>query len=283
MNYEDNPKSIKYHVKQFLLRNQSWYNGKSILDFPAGNGVTSRILKEIGATPLAYDLFPEYFQEADIECRRANIRDGLPLEDSSVDGIICQEGIEHFSDQYHAMKEFSRVCEKGGKLLITTPNYSNLRSRLSYLLSESERYHKHMPPNLVDSIWMNDDRLTDEVYFGHIFLIGMQKLRLLANLNGFEIESYALTKYNGTSMWLFPILYPFILASNIWAYRKNIRKKRMRADFEEIKQVYKETLSWSVNPRVLIGSNLMVSFIKKSEPSEVIHQLRSKHTEFAIT
>jgi ubiquinone/menaquinone biosynthesis C-methylase UbiE len=108
MNYEDNPKSIKYYVKRFLTNNQERFQGKRIVDFPAGNGVTSRLLKEIGAEPLAYDLFPEYFDVENMECQRANIKTGIPLEDKSAEGFICQEGIEHFSDQFEALKEFNR-------------------------------------------------------------------------------------------------------------------------------------------------------------------------------
>ena len=62
MEYENNPKSIKYHVKKYLINNIDYYKGKEVLDFPAGNGITSRILKEIGANPIPMDLFPEYFE-----------------------------------------------------------------------------------------------------------------------------------------------------------------------------------------------------------------------------
>ena len=35
----------------------------------------------------------------------------VAINDKSVDAIICQEGIEHFSDQYEALKEFKRVLK----------------------------------------------------------------------------------------------------------------------------------------------------------------------------
>ncbi|HOB27769.1 MAG TPA: hypothetical protein PKJ07_06475 [Bacteroidales bacterium] len=91
MEYENNPKSIKYHVKKYLISNKDYYKGKEVLDFPAGNGITSRILKEIGANPIPMDLFPEYFEIQGIACQRVNIKDGLPLNDKSVDAIICQK------------------------------------------------------------------------------------------------------------------------------------------------------------------------------------------------
>ena len=152
MNHEDNPKSIKFYVKRFLIENKDRFAGKKVVDFPAGNGISSRILEEIGATPIPFDLFPEYFTIEGLTCSRANISIGIPLADNTADGIICQEGIEHFADQFGAFKEFSRITKKGGTLLITTPNYSNLRAKLSYLLSESERFNSIMPPNELDSI-----------------------------------------------------------------------------------------------------------------------------------
>ena len=87
MNYEDNPKSIKYHVKKYLYKNKNRFRNKIIIDFPAGNGITSRILKEIESKPLPFDLFPEYFNIEGLECKRANIVEGLPVKESCSDYI----------------------------------------------------------------------------------------------------------------------------------------------------------------------------------------------------
>ena len=50
----------------------SWYtvrvDDKTVIDFPAGNGITTNILKEIGAKPIPFDLFPEYFNIEELEC-----------------------------------------------------------------------------------------------------------------------------------------------------------------------------------------------------------------------
>jgi len=282
MNYEDNPKSIKYYVKRFLLNNQGRFQGKRIVDFPAGNGITSRLLKEIGAEPLAYDLFPEYFDVENMECKRANIKAGIPLEDNSADGFICQEGIEHFSDQFEALKEFNRVLKEKGILLVTTPNYSNIRYRLSYLLAESERLRSRMPPNELDSIWMSQQEITSEIYFGHLFLIGIQKLRVLAKLAGFKIKKVHITHIKPSSLAFFPLFYPFILLSNWLAYQKNIKKNR---DYDRAvkKAVYGQMLKLAISPKVLLCRNLMVEFVKEQDHQEVSSNLKSRHKEFGIT
>jgi SAM-dependent methyltransferase len=282
MNYEDNPSSIKYHVKKYLHLNKDFYKGKKVIDFPAGNGITSRILRDVGAIAIPMDLFPEYFEIDGLTCERANIREGLPIEAASADALICQEGIEHFSDQYQAFKEFNRVLKDKGTLLITTPNYSNLRAKLSYLLAESERFNTLMAPNELDSIWMSRQEITDEIYFGHIFLIGIQKLRVLAKLSGFRIKKYHFTKLKTTSLLLLPLFYPFILLANWIAYRKNLRKNK---DFDDAtkKAVYKEIFKLAIDPKILVGMTLMVEFEKEQTVEGVAQTLRSKHKEFGRT
>lgn len=282
MRYEDNPTSIKYYVKKYLIANKEFYKGKKVVDFPAGNGVTSKILKEIGAIPIPMDLFPEYFEMEGLNCKRANIRDGLPIEEKSTDALICQEGIEHFSDQYEALKEFNRILKSKGILLITTPNYSNIRARLSYLLSESERFNSTMPPNELDSIWMSKQEVTNEIYFGHIFLIGIQKLRVLAKLSGFRIKKYHFTKIKTTSLFLFPLFYPFIFISNWISYRKNLKKNK-DYEMETKKAIYGEIFKLGINPKILVGGNLMVEFEKEKDFEDVARGLKSKHKEFGLT
>lgn len=282
MKYENNPKSIKYHVRKYLENNKDFYNGKKVIDFPAGNGITSRILKDIGAEPIAMDLFPEYFELEDVKCERANIREELPVSDESVDALVCQEGIEHFSDQYESIREFNRVLKPNGRLLITTPNYSNLRSRLSYMISESEKLNKIMPPNELDSIWMSDQTITNEIYFGHIFLIGIQKLRVLAKLAGFKILKVHFVRARTSSVLLLPLFYPFILLSNYVNYWRNMKRNK-DYDRDRKKKIYGEVFKYACSPKILVDGHLMVEFEKEMHYSEVAKDLKSRHKEFGRT
>lgn len=282
MKYEDNPSSIKFYVKKYLLANQAFYRNKSVVDFPAGNGITSRILQEIGAKPIPLDLFPEYFEIDGLHCERANIREGLPLEVESVDALICQEGIEHFSDQYQALQAFNQVLKPGGTLLITTPNYSNIRSRISYLLMECERFNSIMPPNELDSIWMSNQEVTREIYFGHIFLIGIQKLRVLARLSGFSIRKVHFTRVKSTSLLLFPFIYPFVFISSCINYLRNLRKSK-DFDMATKKEIYGEIFRLAINPKILVDGHLMVEFEKVQKAADVAQGLRSMHKGFGTT
>lgn len=281
MQYEDNPKSIKYHVKKYILENKEKFINKITVDLPAGTGITSRILKEVGGIVKPFDLFPEYFTIDGLICERANVMEELPLNNSAADVIICQEGIEHFSDQYRVLKEFNRVLKRNGSLIITTPNYSNLQSRFSYLLSESESFNKIMPPNEIDSIWMADPTLSNEIYFGHIFLIGIQKLRVLAKLSGFRIKKITFVRLKSTSLALFPIFYPLIFLSSWITYRKNCKKKG-GVDISVKREVYKEIFKLNISPKILLDGHLFVEFEKECEVEEVATKLTSQHQSFNV-
>lgn len=280
--HEDNPNSIKYHVKRFLINNQQRFKSKTVVDVPAGNGVTSRILKDIGAIPLPFDLFPEYFTETDIECKRADIMEQLPLDTNAVDFVICQEGIEHFTDQFKVMVEFNRILKPNGSLIITTPNYSNLRAKLSYFLSESERFNSIMPPNEIDSVWMSKQHLTNQVYFGHVFLIGVQKLRVLAKLSGFKIKHIQFTKLKTTSLFILIFTYPFIFLSNLINYLKNVNKDKGFPKAYQ-KAIYKEQFLLAINPKIMVDSHLFIEFEKEKEANVVLKEIKSVQNQFGIT
>jgi SAM-dependent methyltransferase len=205
--------------------------------------------------------------------------DGIPLPNAYADILICQEGMEHFSDQLLALREFNRVLKDGGLLIITTPNHSNLRSKISYLLSESERFGSMMPPNEIDSVWMSDADISTEIYCGHIFLVGIQKLRVLSKLAGFKIAMINSESIKPTSAFLFPFLYPAILLVNWIAYRKHL-KKNDTVPLELKKRVYGEMFKLAVNPRLLVDGSLFVEFTKEMNSESVSRSLKSVHRSF---
>lgn len=45
----------------------------------------------------------------------------MPLEDNSIDVVLCTEVLEHLQNPILALKEFSRIVKPGGKLLLTAP------------------------------------------------------------------------------------------------------------------------------------------------------------------
>lgn len=236
-------------------------SGERVIDIPAGRGETSRLLKEAGAEVKAYDLFPEVFDVAGLECNEVDIMEGVPETDTSADMIFCQEGLEHLPDQMKALKEFNRILKMDGRLVITVPNISHLRARMSNLLTESELYSR-MPSNELDALWYADD---GKQYYGHLFMIGIQKLRVLAIAAGFQITKVHCVKAsNGALIWSF--LYPLIVLVNGWAYLKNVYRND-GLDRTQKHRVYGEQMKLNLHPTILFGRHLFIEFTKVSEHS----------------
>jgi ubiquinone/menaquinone biosynthesis C-methylase UbiE len=269
----NNPKSPKYPVKRFFWSIKSEIRDKIVIDIPAGNGVTTEILMELEAKVEPFDLFPEYFMLKNIECKRADIIEKIPVTDSYADWVVCQEGIEHFSDQLKVFKEFNRILKTEGKLLVTTPSFSNISAKISYLLFESET-NKQMPPNEIDDIWMSDKAITMELYHGHIFLIGIQKLRILAKLAGFRIKEIRYIRLSKSSLFLFPLFYPFILTSSYIRYFRNLRKHE-EIPLQSKKDVYKEQLKINIDPKTLLNHHTFIVFEKENELKNVYFRMES--------
>ncbi|MFH1319680.1 MAG: methyltransferase domain-containing protein [Bacteroidota bacterium] len=219
------PKDIKFFVKKYLNDNKELFKNKIIIDIPTGTGTSSEILTGLGALVEPYDLFPEFFKVDGLKCNKADALKKLPIDNNHANFVLCQEGMEHFENQLFVLKEFNRILKKNGILILTTPNYSKLKSRISYLLAESESFFKIMPPNELDSIWVNNSNGSKDIYFGHIFLIGIQKLRMLAKLAGFRIKKINPVRINRTSLYLLPFIYPFIFIVNHLSYFRALKKK----------------------------------------------------------
>ncbi len=137
-----NPKSQKYYVRKYFEGIKDQLKGRKVIDIPAGNGATTEILLGAGADVEAFDLFPEYFMLKEMECKRADITESIPLPNGYADWVTCQEGIEHFSDQARTFREINRVLKKHGRLLLTTPSYSNLSAKLSYPCSRARQINR---------------------------------------------------------------------------------------------------------------------------------------------
>ncbi|TGE29347.1 class I SAM-dependent methyltransferase [Hymenobacter metallicola] len=266
-------KDIKVLLTTMLRRRQSELAGKKVLDVPAGNGDTAQLLLELGADITASDLYPEFFRYPAIECVKANLNETLPFADASFDFVICQEGIEHMPNQLHLFQELNRVLRPGGRAIVTTPNYSNLRTRLSYLLLESEAY-KLMPPNEVDSIWAADKAHSiHDVYLGHIFFANITKQRALAALSGLRIVEVHPSRVNYTSLALLPLYYPWMRLMGWLARRRGLRRGTPSAKRPEI---YAELAQLNQSLNVLVGGHLIVEYEKRAETSQAVAELTGK-------
>ena len=73
----------------------------------------------------------------------------IPMDDESVDAILCIEVLEHIPEPVLAIKEFSRLLKKGGTLILTAP-FNSLTHFAPYHFSTGFNkyfYEKHLNEN----------------------------------------------------------------------------------------------------------------------------------------
>lgn len=251
-------KEIKEHVRFLLENKKELLRSSRALDFPAGNGFTSNVLTKLGAKVHAVDLFPEFYRGGAEHVQKGDLSLDFPFESEEFDFAICQEGIEHVGNQDHVFREFARVLKPDGTLIVTTPNYSNIKSKLSYLLCESEAFGRIMPPNEFESVWLPEKTSSGDatrVYFGHCFLTGFFRLRLFARLAGLELVKVHNSRVNTTSLMYFPLVFPFICLS---AWKTMLRFRRKTGQSELARELFR----WMLSPRLLLENHLIMEFKK---------------------
>jgi SAM-dependent methyltransferase len=105
-----------------------------VLDAPAGRGALVRRLLDEGYEASACDIDPEQFEVEGVECRRANLNERLPYEDASFDAVLSCNGLHRVYALGRAVSEYARVLRRGGRLIVTVPNFSGLPRRVQVLL-----------------------------------------------------------------------------------------------------------------------------------------------------
>ncbi len=246
--------------------------GKTVLDIPCGDGRASHEFRRKGARVIALDLFPETMRAPDISAKYADLTEPLPLEDDSVDYLICQEGIEHVPNQLQVLQEFNRVLRRGGKLLLTTPNNSHLRARVSHCLLETDLL-KRMPPTEIDSVWFAEAD-SDRIYFGHLFLLGVQHLQSLLTLTGFTVEQRVRTDFSTTSLLLGIPLYPLLSVVTLGTYFR-YRGRNPHVPEAIRRQVLWERVRLNLSPQTLFCKHLFWVCRKTETKAELVARLKT--------
>lgn len=245
---------VHKNAAQFFASRKDWV-GKTVIDLSCGHGISTHILRKLGVDVLPYELEPEYCK-LDEKPAYANVLKTLPIEDNFADVVIFQEVIEHLPNHLSPLQEIYRILKPGGELFITTPSRSSIQGRLAYLLFEAENT-KFTPWCHQEGVWgKNED---GELYFGHLFLIGIQQMNTLAKIAGFKRTVPHMTEISKTSLVLLPLIYPMLWIS---AQRAMWRDKRKTGNdptyWEEKLEQYRLNMSLAV----LLSKFCFVSFYK---------------------
>ncbi len=246
-------------------------SGKTVLDIPCGDGRTSYAFLKKNAKVISLDLFPEFLKSDKLTAEFGDLTETLPLEDGSVDYIMCQEGIEHIPDKLFVLREFNRVLKKDGVLLITTPSLSHLRARFSYFLIESNLW-KRMPPTELDSIWFAEDN--KKPYFGHLFLTGAQHLETLLTITGFMTKKRVKTDICYTSCLLAFVFIPVVLIFTLISYFLYINKNK-NVDYIKRKSILFNRARLNISLKTLLYKHFFWVAKKTDDLETVFTNLRS--------
>lgn len=110
-------------ITQMILRQLKLEPSATILDIGAGTGNYSYELSKEGYRVIALEP-SEIMRNQGRQHRNLTWKEGtaeeIPLEDASIDGIICTLASHHFHDLSVSFQEMRRVLKEGGKIVLFT-------------------------------------------------------------------------------------------------------------------------------------------------------------------
>lgn len=228
------------HEKVFSLIEKD--KNSKIVDIPCGAGAFVLRLKDNGFNNIvAIDIDNNLEIDHDEFLIGDMVKD-IPLEENSINVLICIDGIEHISQQFHFVKEVNRILKAGGEFIFSTPNISSLRSRWRWFMTG---HHNKCKTPL-------DENNPSPLH--HIGMISFPEIRYLLHTNGFQIEKVTENRIKPIS-WLYVIFVPFSFLFTSLVYY-NYGKK------EGTSTINKEVKKTMFSKAVLLGETLIVKAIK---------------------
>ncbi|MBN1263814.1 MAG: methyltransferase domain-containing protein [Candidatus Pacebacteria bacterium] len=104
-----------------------------ILDLGCGDGNVSQLYLKKGEV-YGLDISSEALKQAKkrgIKTRQGDLNQSkLPYSSNFFQAVILTDVLEHLIDPVKTLKETRRVLKKGGRLILTVPNFARLKNRL---------------------------------------------------------------------------------------------------------------------------------------------------------
>jgi ubiquinone/menaquinone biosynthesis C-methylase UbiE len=168
--------------------------GENVLDLACGTGVVARVAADrLGASTVdAADVNPAMLEVARsveasslISWHQASA-EALPFADFAYDAVLCQMGLQFFSDKLLALSEARRVLRPRGRFVANVP--SPIPPLFTILAEQLERHGQHGAAEFVRQVFSLGDghleELLDQAGFEHVSVTASENvLRLPAPLD----------------------------------------------------------------------------------------------------
>lgn len=225
----------------------------TLLDLGAGGGALSHWAAQQGFDTTAVDADESVFEAKSVRFVEGNLNRPLPFADSVADVVVSLEVIEHLENGYAFLREMSRLVRPGGYAVLSTPNESNLHSRLMYFLTgffSDASYVMRVPE-------------PGDHYYPHVNCLPLPTLEYCWRRAGFELVDFLPSRRRAVACALLPLLAPLQ-----WVKLGTRRSKPLHADAKTVHQVHR----LMNDARVLTG-RILVFLLHK--PARAARKLRA--------
>ncbi|MBN1493320.1 MAG: class I SAM-dependent methyltransferase [Candidatus Omnitrophica bacterium] len=233
-----------YLLERFVNVFKEEKRGK-VLDIGCGDGNYAINLKKLGFAVIAADMDVQRFRhKGEVEFQKCNVTEVLPFEDNVFDFVVLAEVIEHLRNPYDVVAELTRILKPGGKLVLSTPNILNLKSRIRFLFEGSWEYFREIP--------LEHSQNPREVIWNlHLIPWRYHELEYLLHSSGLSVENIYTSRYEGM---LLSFLVPFI-KFQLFLKEKRAQKKGAM-DYARINAILSSN-------DILFGEHLVIKAVKK--------------------
>ncbi|WP_278804387.1 class I SAM-dependent methyltransferase [Helicobacter pullorum] len=226
-----------------------------ILDLGAGEGFFTKMIYEIleskNLNPkdhiVAIDINNEKYKFDNIPCEFGDFNQGLEYNNQSFYCVISMEVIEHLENPFAYIKEMSRILENQGILILTTPNISNLTSRIQYFFHGTYPLFNYLP-------------IKDEFLKGcnqHINPLSLIYLAFILKYNGFKLE-VTTDKFKKGSIFCYYLLKP------LFYFLKKSMQKKLQKNENVIYWDNLDIIPLMYSKEILCGRTLIIKATKQS-------------------
>ncbi len=131
--------AIGTHDRVLALLKEHLQPSMNVVDLAAGQGAFSQRLAELGMEVTAVDADPANWKVKELELITADLdsefSSQLTSKGQKFDLAVAIEIIEHLENPFRFVRECSKILNKNGLLLLTTPNVESMYSRIVFFMT----------------------------------------------------------------------------------------------------------------------------------------------------